>query len=581
MTNKNLNVVVTVTDKASAKLKGVTGTVSKLKSALIGVGAALALKNIIKTTSDWEKGLANVSTLLDKKTLPALASMEKGLMKIGRETGTSLNELTEGLFFVVSAGVEAANSVEFLADANKLSIAGATSNATAIKALVGTMKAYGKESLTAAELSDLLFTINKKGFTTFEEIANVMPKVASSANLVGVSQRELAAAMATLVGATGNADEVSTQLNATFVALEKPSKAMSAALSKMGFESGFAAVKAIGLEETLAGLRETAGGTDEGMSSLFNNIRALKGAIPLAGALAEKFTENQKEMAEAVGATDVAFAKQMETFDVTLKRAMVTLDTFKIRIGTPLLEVLDSSMKGWMMFADVVDDVSNWFTATAGPRIDAFFDGIFEAIAYLRNKWNDDFLFLKTWITLIFDLIVNTVKTAFGILKGLFDFWLGVFTLDWEKSWEGIKEVFSSIWEGIKGIATAAMDFIVGGILSLIEKVKSAISALKQLAGLQGSTRTDTDLLTNSSRARLQEIEGRRAAGGSVRGGGAFLVGEQGPEIFTPSVGGMITPNNKLGGVTVNINGGTYLSEEVAEQIGNMIVNRLNMHGAT
>ena len=41
-----------------------------------------------------------------------------------------------------------------------------------------------------------------------------------------------------------------------------------------------------------------------------------------------------------------------------------------------------------------------------------------------------------------------------------------------------------------------------------------------------------------------------RANGGSVRGGKSYIVGERGPEMFTPGVSGMITPNHALGGST-------------------------------
>jgi len=41
-----------------------------------------------------------------------------------------------------------------------------------------------------------------------------------------------------------------------------------------------------------------------------------------------------------------------------------------------------------------------------------------------------------------------------------------------------------------------------------------------------------------------------RAAGGPVKGGSGYLVGERGPEMFTPGVSGMITPNHALGGST-------------------------------
>lgn len=43
-------------------------------------------------------------------------------------------------------------------------------------------------------------------------------------------------------------------------------------------------------------------------------------------------------------------------------------------------------------------------------------------------------------------------------------------------------------------------------------------------------------------------IAGMREKGGSVWSGGAFIVGEKGPEVFQPSSHGTIIPNNKLGG---------------------------------
>jgi len=50
-----------------------------------------------------------------------------------------------------------------------------------------------------------------------------------------------------------------------------------------------------------------------------------------------------------------------------------------------------------------------------------------------------------------------------------------------------------------------------------------------------------------------------RALGGPVMGGSSYLVGERGPELFTPGSSGNITPNGGFGGgntITVNVNGG-------------------------
>ena len=47
---------------------------------------------------------------------------------------------------------------------------------------------------------------------------------------------------------------------------------------------------------------------------------------------------------------------------------------------------------------------------------------------------------------------------------------------------------------------------------------------------------------------------GRRASGGPVMGGGSYLVGERGPELFSPGVSGMITPNHAMGATNIVVN---------------------------
>ena len=66
----------------------------------------------------------------------------------------------------------------------------------------------------------------------------------------------------------------------------------------------------------------------------------------------------------------------------------------------------------------------------------------------------------------------------------------------------------------------------------------------------------------------------QRAEGGPVRGGKSYMVGERGPEMFTPGVSGMITPNHALGGstnVVVNVDAsGSNVEgdEEEGRQLG-------------
>lgn len=65
----------------------------------------------------------------------------------------------------------------------------------------------------------------------------------------------------------------------------------------------------------------------------------------------------------------------------------------------------------------------------------------------------------------------------------------------------------------------------------------------------------------------LPTIAGARANGGPVSSGRTYLVGERGPELFTPSTSGNIIPNDKLGGsgaVSINI-GSVHVHNEADE----------------
>jgi len=70
---------------------------------------------------------------------------------------------------------------------------------------------------------------------------------------------------------------------------------------------------------------------------------------------------------------------------------------------------------------------------------------------------------------------------------------------------------------------------------------------------------------------------GARAAGGPVSSGSSYLVGEEGPELFTPGRSGMIHPNgsggevNSVVNVTINSDGGTSTDASQANALGRLV----------
>ena len=70
---------------------------------------------------------------------------------------------------------------------------------------------------------------------------------------------------------------------------------------------------------------------------------------------------------------------------------------------------------------------------------------------------------------------------------------------------------------------------------------------------------------------RSTQYSGARRQGGLVGENQSYLVGEDGPEMFTPSSSGRITPNDQMGqGVTVNFN----ISTVDADGFDEILINR-------
>lgn len=100
----------------------------------------------------------------------------------------------------------------------------------------------------------------------------------------------------------------------------------------------------------------------------------------------------------------------------------------------------------------------------------------------------------------------------------------------------------------IVGLAQSAFDAIM--------KIPSALSNLNPFGGGGGGPPVNNNPRVGGGRSAAPPapVDGARAAGGPVTGGSSYLVGERGPEIFTPGRSGHITPNHQLGGRTVTIN---------------------------
>lgn len=112
-----------------------------------------------------------------------------------------------------------------------------------------------------------------------------------------------------------------------------------------------------------------------------------------------------------------------------------------------------------------------------------------------------------------------------------------------------LSNVFKSFADTL-GSALQALgrEFIKFGIIG--QAAKTALKAFGSNPGLAVAAGIALVAAGSALKSALSKGVQARALGGPVNKGGAFLVGERGPELFVPNTGGNIVPNNRLGGVS-------------------------------
>ena len=114
-----------------------------------------------------------------------------------------------------------------------------------------------------------------------------------------------------------------------------------------------------------------------------------------------------------------------------------------------------------------------------------------------------------------------------------------------ERAAASIEDAFGRAGASLtRSLTRAAAD----GEVTLAELARAVLNAVNAAAGSGGKGG-----LSDAISAIMSGFGGARAEGGPVLGGGAYLVGERGPEVFRPSGAGTIEPMGGATGVTVNV----------------------------
>jgi hypothetical protein len=268
------------------------------------------------------------------------------------------------------------------------------------------------------------------------------------------------------------------------------------------------------------------------------------------------------------------FQGKMDRLNIAFGEAKETVGSYVLDAITPLLSTfVDKGIPAISKFADGLGK-------TLGPAFAKIFEFIRDELLPVLVKW---------W-KFLYEEVIPAIGAVVGpILIGLRDAFFKIKTVisDNSEELQPFFDLLKKIWEFTKtylapflgtvfkasldGIATA-VTILVTGFSSLVGFINGAYTAIKKFVDFIGNN----PIVKGIAGAIDSVFGGGKAAGGPVIGGTSYIVGERGPELFTPSSSGMITPNNRLGsgGSTININvTGAIDPEGTARSIINVLNN--------
>lgn len=221
------------------------------------------------------------------------------------------------------------------------------------------------------------------------------------------------------------------------------------------------------------------------IKTVVNTVSAL---IPIIAktfvSVAQKLTPVVKTIANVVKAAIPVIGKLFAAAFTFVGNTITKVMPYINRIAKVIGSVLVFAVKA---VSPVVQKMASTFSVV--------FTSVFNIVNKIVNKLKPVFngigiiikavmAVVKTEITTAFRIAANVIESAAGSIKqvisgitkvfsGILDFISGVFTGNWKKAWEGVKNIFGGCFEALAGLCKVPINAVIGLINSAIEGINS------------------------------------------------------------------------------------------------------------
>jgi TP901 family phage tail tape measure protein len=364
----NMGVQADVSSKQSiAGSEGMLSSFGRVRDILGAIGITIGLTQLVSFLRDsvsmaleYEKAWDEVRiiTNLNDQQIGALAAQIGNLNPL---LGTS-TQLAKGLFDTLKAGVEPAQSIDYVTTAAKLAKVTFSDLGTAVDIVTGIQKQYNLPASEAVRISDELFTVWKQSKGDLADFGGRLGLIISQAAGVHISLEDVLASYLVLKENFGTSKAALAPLGEVIDLISNQGGILTTKMHAVGVEFDTTQFHGKDLQECLRilvdYLQKNGIGLDQVVGSGRNMAAVLKLTTDTSGELAQKLDD----LKSSAGAVDEKFGQLSQTVGERVTAAWNSFKDNMAAVGVAFVKFGDAALAS-------VEILDHWFQAIAGSQI--------------------------------------------------------------------------------------------------------------------------------------------------------------------------------------------------------------------
>lgn len=552
-----------------------------------GVAAAGGIGLAINKAAEFEKTMNQVAVSTDapKADLKSLTNLA---LEMGAKTVFSAQDAGQAMLELSKGGLNAAIiKGGALSATMTLAAAGSLDMANAATYVSNALNTFGLKADQADEVTTALAGGANASTASVESLGMALSQVGPGAVTAGLSIQETVAALAAFDNAGIKGSDAGTSLKTMLTRLVPQTTKAEAWFRRLNVRFTDSQGNFVGLTEMAEQLKNGLDGLNDrsktlALSAMFGSdatraasVLAKNGAAGIEKMLVA--TNDQAKAQEMANASMTGAAGAMEAFKGSVETVAIKLGTILLPIFTKVTNWLanwlpgavDTAVgvfKGWLptiksvvkvlgdKFGPVISALVGWFRddiapalAEVGRRLLPKLQSMFKSVGETIGKHKETFHDLGQILTKI------VIPALGGIAGALIDIvgpaFAGVMFLIKNVVIPAI-DVFIRIWLDLFDVIITGAAKAFGWIPGLGDKLRGAEERFDEFKDSVNATldeiRDETVVVNIKTRGEIpsgvsvRQIADGRAHGGPIAAGRPYLVGEEGPELITPTRSGFV-----------------------------------------